>query len=170
MVIVRHVREAEKPSNTARLASLMLENCEIVPYGAEGQPFDPAGRALEGAYLLYPGSAAPPPPPAPPGTPRTLVVPDGNWSQARRMARRLADRVPMKRLSLDGVPADRVRLRHEARPDTCSTIEAIADALALLEGEAGAHIAAVLHDAYTQMTHNSLKVRGRSTYDASPRD
>ena len=68
----------------------------------------------------------------------------------------------MKRLSLNGLLPDRLRLREEARPGTCSTIEAIAGALALLEGDEGARIGDLLQVAFARMTRASLSVRGHA--------
>jgi DTW domain-containing protein YfiP len=87
---------------------------------------------LAGAWLLYPEGTpcaeAPSPPPA------QLVVLDGTWSQARRMFRKLSAvrGLPILRLP-EGAPAP--RMRQAPSPDRVSTIEAIARALRLLEGD-----------------------------------
>ena len=59
IVVVRHALETIKTSNTARLAGLVLENVEVVDYGVPGMPFEHEGLGLQGAWLLYPGSAVP---------------------------------------------------------------------------------------------------------------
>jgi DTW domain-containing protein len=130
ILIIRHVLERWKPSNTARLAALALPACSIVDHGG-------AERALTGiddddasAWLLYPGAA----PSRPPGAPRTLVVLDGSWPQTRRMAQRLAALRGLPRLSLPPPSAGLDRLRRPPLAAGMATIEALARALELLEG------------------------------------
>lgn len=71
--------------------------------------------------------------PVPP--PKQLIVLDATWSQARRMYRKLdaLRGVPILRLPDMDVPA--ARLRNSPGEGRVSTIEAIARALRLLEGE-----------------------------------
>jgi len=134
VVIVRHHLERWRSSNSGRLAHLALPNSEIVEHGGD------AGTAalppLDGAWLVFPESepalAAPVPPP------RQLVVLDASWSQARRMFRKLAALrgLPILRLPDDAMPV--ARLRDSPGPGRVSTIEAIARALRLVEGDAAA--------------------------------
>jgi DTW domain-containing protein YfiP len=64
-----------------------------------------------------------------------LVVLDATWSQARRMFRKLGGLrgLPILRLPDAAMPA--ARLRESPAPGKVSTIEAIARALRLLEGD-----------------------------------
>jgi DTW domain-containing protein YfiP len=127
ITIVRHVIERWKPSNTARLAALALPSCEIVEHGARGgAPPDLAGPDT---WLLFPGAAAPPP-----GRPRRLVVLDGSWPQARRMAQRIPSLRALPRLSLPAPASPPARMRRAADAARLATLEAIARALDLLEG------------------------------------
>lgn len=132
IVIVRHSQERNRSSNSGRLAHLALSNSIIVDHGAsDGQPA--RLPELDGAWLLYPlgpaAAAAPVPPPA------TLVVLDATWSQARRMYRKLPVRgLPVLRLPGETMASE--RLRESPGPGQLSTIEAIAHALRLLEGDA----------------------------------
>jgi DTW domain-containing protein YfiP len=133
IVIVRHHLEQHRSSNTARLAHLALPNSAIVDHGGFG------GIAklpdLTGAWLLYPLGEPMVATPAEP--PAQLVVLDGSWSQARRMYRKLPIRgLPI--LRLPDAPMAVARLRESPGPGQVSTIEAIAAALRLLEGEAQA--------------------------------
>src|SRR5262249_2138201 len=119
-------------SNSGRLAHLALPNSEIVEYGG------PTGVAvlppLGGAHLVFPegepATAAPVPPPA------QLVVLDASWSQARRMFHKLPARRGLPILRLPDAPMPAARLRESPAPGRVSTIEAIARALRLVEGEA----------------------------------
>jgi tRNA-uridine aminocarboxypropyltransferase len=131
IVIVRHHLERFRSSNSGRLAHLALTNSEIVEHGGSAGPAELAD--LDGAWLLYPEGeplhAAPVPPPS------QLVVLDATWSQARRMYRKLGvlRGLPLLRLPDEDVPA--ARLRESPGPGRVSTIEAIARALRLLEGD-----------------------------------
>lgn len=128
VVIVRHHLERHRSSNTGRLAHLALPNSEIVEHGGLG------GVAvlppLDGAWLLFPeGDRGVPAEP-----PRQLVVLDATWSQARRMFRKIAALRGLPILRLPPGPMAASRLREAPGPGMVSTIEAIARALAQLEG------------------------------------
>jgi DTW domain-containing protein YfiP len=132
IVIVRHHLELHRSSNTARLAHLALPNSAIVDHGGFG------GIAtlpdLTGAWLLYPLGEPMVATPAEP--PAQLVVLDGSWSQARRMYRKLPAVRGLPILRLPDAPMAVARLRESPGPGQVSTIEAIAAALRLLEGDA----------------------------------
>lgn len=134
VVIVRHHLERWRSSNSGRLAHLALPNSEIVDHGGEG------GVAvlppLDGAWLVFPEGAPWHTAPVPP--PRQLVVLDATWSQARRMFRKIAALRGLPMLRLPDAPMPAARLRESPAPGRVSTIEAIARALRLVEGEAAA--------------------------------
>lgn len=133
VLIVRHVIESYRPSNSARIAALALADCEVVKYGAPGERFDERRLREEGTWLLYPDG----PTPAPDGPrPRRLVVLDGTWRQARRMFLRLPSLRSLPRLSL-ATPPDPPgrRLRRGRSPHEMATLEAIGRALRLIEGD-----------------------------------
>lgn len=132
IVIVRHSQERNRSSNSGRLAHLALPNSAIVDHGAsDGQRTHLPN--LDGAWLLYPLGEAATRAPVPP--PSTLIVLDATWSQARRMYRKLpVRRLPILRLHGEHMASD--RLRQSPAPGHLSTIEAIAHALRLLEGDA----------------------------------
>jgi tRNA-uridine aminocarboxypropyltransferase len=127
VVIVRHRAEHHRSSNTGRLAHAALPNSTLIEYDSEPLP------ALAGAWLLFPQGepvhVAPSPPPA------HLIVLDATWSQARRMYRKLdaLRGIPTLRLPDTAMPA--ARLRESPAPGRVSTIEAVARALRLLEGD-----------------------------------
>lgn len=129
IVIVRHHSERHRSSNSGRLAHLALPNSAIVEHGGHDGPA--VLPPLDGAWLLYPQGE--PVAPAPP--PRQLVVLDATWSQARRMYRRLDALRGLPVLSLPDEPMPVARLRESPGEGRVSTIEAIARALRLLEGD-----------------------------------
>lgn len=134
VVIVRHHLEKYRSSNSGRLAHLALTNSEIVDHGGLGGP---AGMPdLTGAWLVFPEGEPMVTAPVPP--PRQLVFLDATWSQARRMFRKIGALrgLPILRLPETAMPA--ARLRASPGEGRVSTIEAVARALRLLEGEAPA--------------------------------
>lgn len=134
VVIVRHHSERNRSSNSGRLANLALPNSEIVEHGGFG------GLAklppLDRAWLVFPEGEpmeAMPPDVEPP---RQLVVLDATWSQARRMFRKLDALRGLRLLRLPaGSEPPGPRLRESPALDRVSTIEAIAGALRLVEGD-----------------------------------
>jgi len=135
VVIVRHHLERWRTSNTGRLAALALPNCAVVDHGA-GHVVAPDAVPRDGAWLVYPegpvATVAPAPPPA------TLVIVDATWHQTRRMRQRLP---ALRGLPVLHLPRDAIavaRMRESPGPGLVSTIEAIARALRLVEGDAPA--------------------------------
>lgn len=132
VLIVRHVIESYRQSNSARIASLALSRCKVMKYGAPEEALDERALEGEGTWLLYPGA-----PTADPASrrPKRLVVLDGSWRQVRRMYLRIDALRGMPRLSLPepAAPPDR-RLRRGRSKHEMATLEAIGRALELLEG------------------------------------
>lgn len=154
-LVIRHNKEANKSTNTARLAALALTHCHILTYGAPGQPFELSVLSAPGTWLLFP-DAQPPPPGTPP--PERLVVLDGNWTQARRMYQRLPELRRLPGLALPPPPPEARRLRRSPHPYGMSTVEAIAGALSVLEGE---EVARPLYALHELMIDRVLTARGR---------
>ena len=131
-MILRHHHEEHRSSNTGRLAHFALPNSELLDIGG-----GPAVQLppLAGAWLLYPEGPVTETIEEPPST---LVVLDATWSQARRMYRKIdaLRGLPILRLPDAAMPA--ARLRNSPGPGRVSTIEAIARALRMLEGDAAA--------------------------------
>jgi len=155
VVIVRHHLERFRSSNSGRLAQLALENCEIVEHGGSAGVAKLA--ALDGACLVYPlGSSAVPEPP-----PSTIVVLDATWSQARRMYRKVEGLrgLPIWRLPEGAMPP---RMREAPAAGFVSTIEAIAGALAVLDGD---HISRPLYEIF-QLAVTRAEMTGRMVNDS----
>ena len=131
IVIVRHHREAFRSSNSGRLAHHALANSEIVDHGGMGGPT--VLPPLEGAWLVFPAGAPTVIAPVPP--PRQLVFLDASWSQARKMYLKLSGLRGLPILRLPDAPMPAARLRKSPGEGRVSTIEAIARALRLIEGE-----------------------------------
>jgi DTW domain-containing protein YfiP len=93
------------------------------------------------------------------GSPRPLllVVPDGTWGQAARAYARVARPLQLPCVRLPVAVAGAVRLRTPSRPDRLATLEAVALALGVLEGE-GAE--APLLRVFRLMSEGTLRTRG----------
>lgn len=159
-VVVRHVLEGFKSTNTARIAALALPGCEVVDFEGRDPALDARLRALPRPMLLFPdGSPTPPSEP-----PSHLIILDGTWRQVRRMLRRIE---PLGRFPTLSVPAPAQaprRLRHSPHPEALSTFEAMTAAVGYFEGEEAARPLAALHD---EMVERVLKGRGTLKMDAS---
>lgn len=134
VVILRHYTERTRSSNSGRLAHLVMP--ASVLHDVSGPDCGPEGPVIgEGAWLVFPDGPRWTEAPAPP--PRTLVFLDATWRQARRMRQRLPYLRGLPTLHLTAIPAAE-RLRTAPAEGLVSTIEAIATALRLVEGEAPA--------------------------------
>ncbi len=133
LLVVHHV-EARKSTNTSRLLARMVPAARVVLRGEPGA--DPRPGARGRRLVLFPGQDAREIAPADAGPDLLLVVPDGNWNQAGRMLRRDPDLAGAEVVRVPGGGASRYGLRRSPRPDTLCTLEAVARALGVLEGEA----------------------------------
>jgi DTW domain-containing protein YfiP len=126
-------------------------------------------RDGEGVWMLFPsgrGAGAPGDAIGPQGggrsvVPVRLVVPDGSWRQARRIIQRIPRLDQLPRMSVPPAPEKR-RLRRPPHEEGLSTLEAIARALAVLEGEAVAEPLEALYDLVVErhFTHRRRADRG----------
>jgi DTW domain-containing protein YfiP len=130
ILIVRHHAERSKPTNSGRLAALALPLVRIVDVGGPEEQAGLLHAVLPGAALLFPGPNV-----GPAARPTQLVVVDGTWQQARRISQKRPELRVLPRMSLPAPDQTRSRLRLGHRPDAMATLEAIATALKLLEGE-----------------------------------
>jgi DTW domain-containing protein len=153
LVIVRHCSERERLTNTARWAALAVPGARILDHGLPGVTLDEDLLEAPGTYVLYP-TADPAAVPSPP--PLRLIVPDGTWSQSRRMLQRIPALRTLPRLALAGPPPG-LRLRRPHRRDGMSTTEAIAGAFATLGAPAEAEALLDLHAAAVERV---LRLKG----------
>jgi DTW domain-containing protein YfiP len=159
VVVFLHPREWRTPSNTGRLAAACLIGARTVVHSV-GPAADPPLTFDEGTrpvLLLPTRDAAPIETLRESASPITLVVPDGTWSQARRMGRRIAARqpVPCVRLPANGPPV--AYLRRGGAPGRLPTIAAIARAFGILESPA---VEAALLDVLARFVDRTRWTRG----------
>lgn len=136
VVILQHPRERSVPINTARLAEVGLTNAERLV----GVEFDERelARALSGGappILLFPGPEARPLAEARRHGPVTLVVLDGTWWQAQKLLKTNPSLAHLPRYRLNPAEPSRYRIRRAPSAECISTIEAIVEALTVLEGD-----------------------------------
>ena len=155
VVLIRHLTERRLTSNTGRFAALSLPNSRICEYGG-GEPFDAARLLAAGTAtaLLYCSGPARPLP----FIPERLIVLDGSFRQARRMYKRVPELRELPELSLPAPAVTPTRLRTPTQPEGMSTIEAIAAALATLEGS---EVAAPLWALHAELVRRADALRGR---------
>jgi len=155
-VVVRHASERPRPTNSGRWAAAALVGATVFDHALEDTRSDEELSAAIGeapAWLLYPSGQGGRPPGPPP---RTIVVPDATWSQARRMVQRLAPLQTLPRLDLPPPPTT-LRLRAPPRRGGMSTLEAVAGALELLGDAAAATALRRLHEVAVEKT---LRLKG----------
>jgi DTW domain-containing protein YfiP len=163
LVLVVHVHDLGRTSNTARLLALAVRGATLLRHGAFPAPADPAAHLPAGAtpVVLYPGHGARPLTPefvAALPSPPALVVPDGNWRQASRMVKRLPLLAGAVKAALPTRAFEGTALRRNLQEHRMSTYEAVAQALGVLEGEA---VAGPLLDFYRRATDRMLLARGK---------
>lgn len=138
VLFVQHPREARTAIGTARLAHLCLPQSELV-VGVHVDD-DARVRAMisddaRPPLLLYPSASAAPLS-AFAGSDRTLVVIDGTWPQSKKLLRENPKLASLPRAAFTpNAPSD-YRIRREPKRDYVSTVESVAHALTVLEGNA----------------------------------
>ena len=153
VVVLVHRLERFKSTNTGRLAARMLARGQCVTRERlEPLAIEPVPRS----YVLFPRPDALPLHDALALGIDRLIVPDGTWPQAARLARRdpLCAGIPCVKLT--SAPASRYALRRSARSDALSTLEAVAEALRILEND---DVADRMHGAFIPWIERSLAVR-----------
>lgn len=160
LVLVIHRAEDRKSTNTGRLATLCLPNSETWIRGHQETPTPPYVASPDTQpLLLFPAENAQPIADfAACKKPITLIVPDGNWRQASKVRNRVAglDQIPCVTLP-KGEPSI-YRLRFEAHEGGLATMEAVARAMGVLEGEA---VQRELERIFRMMVERTLWARGR---------
>jgi len=137
--LIVHTRELRRTSNTGRLAVAALVNSDMHIRGLQAFPlqlqdfFKPQTQGL----LLFPSEDAVDLTPdfvKGFGLPIHLVVPDGNWRQASKVATRYPELKSLPRVKL-ARPKDAVaHLRAESDQNGMATLQAVALALGVCEG------------------------------------
>ena len=136
VLLLQHPSEVGHALNTARLADLGLLNAEL----RVGEVFEDLATLLSPpgyqARLLFPGEDAQlidTAEPSDESLPWLLVVPDATWRKARKLLHLNPLLAQLPRVTLPEGAVSRYRLRKAPGPGALSTLEAIVQALEILE-------------------------------------
>jgi len=162
VALVMHHREVQKTTATGPLALASLSNSVLHVQGRReaqldlNHLFDEERRVL----VLFPSEGARPlsaslkdedP------RPITLVVPDGNWRQATRIAKRVPGLERAEAVTLPQGPSSQWGVRRETRASGLATFEAISRALGILES---ADVQQQLEALFVRMVQITFAARG----------
>ncbi len=162
ITLVIHHRELSRSSNTGLLAHQSLVNSAVRIRGGSGETLDlgdllsidyrsllfyPSADALELTRELVCQDARP----------IQLIVPDGTWRQARKVHTRHSELKDIPRVKIGAPNPGTFQLRAQSRPERMATLQAIACALRIIEGEP---VAARLMKLYHARVDRTLRARG----------
>lgn len=140
LCLVVHYRELRRTTNTGQLAVRALKNSEMRVRGEERSGLSlsdllvPQYRTLlffpsdEAVDLTSEFVAQDP-------RPVQLIVPDGNWRQASKVHYRHHELKDVPRVMIKSANTAKYHLRAEHTPEGMATLQAIAHALGVIEGE-----------------------------------
>ena len=148
LLVILHAAEANKPTNTGRLAALCTDNSQVLVRGRRGEPLDLSFLAGRNAVVLCPDESATVAEPM--AAPVTLVVPDGSWRQASKMPRREPMLRDLPRIRLPPLVSRAPELRRETKDNGLATFVAIAHALGIIEDPAIERALLAFYDVVTE--------------------
>ena len=162
VALVIHHRELSRSSNTGLLALQSLVNSELRIRGDSREALDlsdllspdyrtllfyPSADALELDRELVCRDSRP----------IQLIVPDGTWRQARKIHSRHIELRNIPRVKISAANRGTFQLRAQSRPERMATLQAIACALRIIEGDL---VAARLMKLYHARVDRTLRARG----------
>lgn len=160
--LVIHKKELRRTTNTGVLATKALLNSQIMVRGTTNGPLDlsellnPLYRPVlffptEGAHELTSAFVSQS------SLPIHLIVPDGNWRQASKVHHRHQELKNIPRVMIKLPNTDTHHLRAESTPEGMATLQAIAHALGVIEGES---VKQQLLELYRLKLERTLQGRG----------
>ncbi len=156
------MRELKRTSNTGRLALKALVNSEMRVRGNTRETLD-LSELLTPRYrtfLFYPSDDAVELDNelvVRDRTPIQLIVPDGTWRQASKVHFRHHELRDVPRVKISAPDSSKFHLRAQHRPEGMATLQAIAHALGVLEGDL---VKAQLMKLYDLRVERALVARG----------
>lgn len=140
LCLVIHAKELKRTTNTGQLAVQALKNSIMRVRGADTEALDlsPDLNSPYRSVLFFPCEEAfelnldfmkqd--------DRPIQLIVPDGNWRQASKVNTRHPELKDLPRVKISTPNLAKLHLRVEHMPEGMATLEAIAEAFSILEGE-----------------------------------
>jgi DTW domain-containing protein YfiP len=165
VLLLQHPSEVRHALNTAKLAALGLRNAQL----QVGEVFEDLAELLEApgyrSVLLFPGDEAQPLVAYgddQDDRPWQLVVPDGTWRKASKLLHLNPLLGALPRVTLAQVQPSRYRLRKAPQPGALSTLEAVVQALNVLE--APQNFDALLKP-FEALIEGQIAAMGRETYE-----
>ena|GEM_PF-281859 len=139
VTLIMHIKESRRTSNTGHLIPLTVQGAEVRLRGQKDAMLRTDGLCVPQfeSVLLFPCEDAEVLDQdwaARRRKPVHLIVPDGNWRQAKRMSYREPILAELPRVKLAGGLPSRYRLRRHPDPHFMSTFEAVSRALGVLDG------------------------------------
>jgi DTW domain-containing protein YfiP len=162
-MLVVHAKELKRTTNTGRLAMKALTNSEMLVRGEDRETlvliahhslsyrtllFYPSDNAVELDHKLVCESSLP----------IQLIVPDGNWRQASKVHYRHHELKDIPRVMISTANTAELHMRAEATEAGMATLEAIAHALGIIEGE---EVKEALMKLYHAKLEGTLRGRGQ---------
>jgi len=162
IALVIHHRELSRNSNTGLLALRALINSEVRIRGEGREALDlqdllsphyrtflffPCVGAVELDRKLVTQDR----------TPIQLIVPDGTWRQAKKILYRHPELKDLPRVKISTPNQSAFQLRAQSRPERMATLQAIAHALGVIEGDS---VRAELMKLYDTKIERTLIGRG----------
>ncbi|MFZ3229363.1 MAG: tRNA-uridine aminocarboxypropyltransferase [Pseudobdellovibrio sp.] len=139
--LIIHAKELKRTTNTGRLAIKALQNSEMRVRGLSKTTLDLTDLLKDEyeTFLFYPADSAvvldqkfleki--------AKPIQLIVPDGNWRQASKVHYRHHELKHIQRVTIKAPTTTKLFMRAEIKEEGMATLEAIAYALGVIEGEA----------------------------------
>ncbi|MDD4975585.1 MAG: DTW domain-containing protein [Bacteriovorax sp.] len=161
--LIIHAKELKRTTNTGRLAMRALTNSEMRIRGKDREALDlsdllspayrtllfyPSDNAIELDQKLVSESTLP----------IQLIVPDGNWRQASKVHYRHHELQDIPRVMISTPNTADLHMRAESTEAGMATLEAIAHALGIIEGE---KVKETLMKFYREKLEGTLKGRGQ---------
>jgi DTW domain-containing protein YfiP len=163
ITLVVQKTEIWKSTNTARLVALAIPGTQLLIHGVKDEPVSLDGITRDGqTYLLFPDPSGQELTPEfvknLPG-PLHLVVPDGNWPQARKLSRHLPALANLPRLWVRSSGPDPIyTVRRIPKGGALCTLSAISRVLELTDGPP---VREALENLLKKMVEVITKGRGR---------
>jgi DTW domain-containing protein YfiP len=161
--LIIHAKEMKRTTNTGRLALEALTNSQMIIRGLTKEPVDLSNLVQDEyqTYLFYPSDDAielnqdlikkq--------NKPVHLIVPDGNWRQASKVHYRHPELKNIQRVKIGEKNTSVLHMRTEIKEEGMATLQAIAFALGITEGE---NVKNQLLELYDQKLKRTLFGRGQ---------
>lgn len=162
--LVIHKKELKRTTNTGRLAIKSLTNSEMRIRGDEDRKALDLSDLLVPTYrtyLFYPSDDSVELTQdlvAESSLPIQLIVPDGNWRQASKVHTRHPELKNILKIKIGSINSSQEHLRAEHSPEGMATLQAIAQALQIIEGPSAVEPLLKLYEAKLR---NTLVGRGK---------